>query len=212
MKLRKPPPLIWFAIFLVGVGALVFNFESNFVDPNEGLQVPVALWKVDDLKAVADEASRGDSESRLSYSEFAKIAQIDLLQNDVFQLSFSETNPFSAFTDVVSGERFILSHDADLFSRWDDIYQGGAVAALTGIDRDTSTKVFYPLIVFSPDFDTQSLEITFSIRNQSIDKRSSELLSLVPAGYKEKLLELFVAVDLVDATLIVAPVVLPSGR
>ncbi|MFM8836402.1 MAG: hypothetical protein ACKOFM_06070, partial [Actinomycetota bacterium] len=110
------------------------------------------------------------------------------------------------------GERFILSHDADLLSRWDDIYQGGAAAALTGIDRDTSTKVFYPLIVFSPDFDTQSLEITFSIRNQSIDQRSSELLSLVPSGYKEKLLELFVAVDLVDATLIVAPVVLPSGR
>lgn len=210
MNSRKPPPVIWVAVLLVGIGALVFNFESDFVDPNDGLQVPVAIWKVEDLKAVADDASTNDAESRLSYSEFAKIAQIDLLHDDVFQLTFFEINPFSAFTDVANDQRYILSHDSDLFTRWDDIYQGGAIAALTGIDRDTNSKVYYPVIVFSPDFDTQSLEITYSIRNQSSSERSSELLLLVPNGYTEKQLELFVAVDLIDATLIVAPVTIPT--
>ncbi|MFZ9515552.1 MAG: hypothetical protein ACO29P_10005, partial [Bacteroidia bacterium] len=114
---------------LAAIVVLIFmvnRFESDFVNPNDGVNAPVGIWKVEDLKSISDESSPSNQAAKLVYSENAKIAQIDVLHNDVFQLTFFEVESFSVFTNLTTDERFILSHDGDLFSRWDDIYLNGA--------------------------------------------------------------------------------------
>ena len=195
---------------LIVVIFMISRFESDFVNPNDGVKAPVGIWKVEDLKAIADEASPNSDAAQLVYSETAKLVQIDILHNDIFALTFEEIDSFSVFTDQSNDERYILAHDADLFARWDDIYTNGAAGALIGTDRDTQEKVYYPVIVFSPDFNTQSLQIVYSIRNQTDTKVSTELLKLIPKNYVAKQLQLFSSVDLVNATLIIDPVELPE--
>ena len=195
---------------LIVVIFMISRFESDFVNPNDGVKAPVGIWKVEDLKAIADEASPNSDAAQLVYSETAKIAQIDVLHDDIFAMTFEEIDSFSVFTDQSNDERYILAHDADLFARWDDIYPNGAVGALIGTDRDTQAKVYYPVIVFSPDFDTQSLQIVYSIRNQIDTEVSAELFKLIPKNFVAKQLQLFSSVDLVNATLIIDPVELPE--
>lgn len=192
-------------VFLVG------RFESDFVNPNDGTKVPVGIWKVEDLKAIADEASLNSGTAQLIYSENAKVAQVDVLHDNVFQLTFLDTESFSTFTNVNNDEKYILSHDGDLFARWDDIYVDGAIGVLVGIDRDSQEKVFYPITVFSPDFDSDSKQIVYSTRNRIDTEVSIELLKLIPSGFSKKQLQLFTSVDLVDAMLIIEPVSLPES-
>ena len=195
---------------LIVVIFMIIRFESDFTNPNDGVKAPVGIWKVEDLKAIADEASPNSDAAQLVYSETAKIVQIDVLHDDIFAMTFEEIDSFSVFTDTYSDERYILAHDADLFARWDDIYPNGAVGALIGTDRDTQEKVYYPVIVFSPDFDTQSAQIVYSVRNQTDTKVSAELIKLIPKDFVAKQLQLFSSVDLVNATLIIDPVELPE--
>ena len=195
---------------LIVVILMISRFESDFTNPNDGAKAPVGIWKVEDLKAIADEASPNSDSAQLVYSETAKIVQIDVLHDDIFAMTFEEIDSFSVFTDQSNDERYILAHDADLFARWDDIYPNGAVGALIGTDRDTQEKAYYPVIVFSPDFDTQSLQIVYSIRNQIDAEVSAELLKLIPKNFVAKQLQLFSSVDLVNATLIIDPVELPE--
>ena len=195
---------------LIVVIFMISRFERDFTNPNDGAKAPVGIWKVEDLKAIADEASPNSDAAQLVYSETAKIVQIDVLHDDIFAMTFEEIDSFSVFTDQSNDERYILAHDADLFARWDDIYPNGAVGALIGTDRDTQAKVYYPVIVFSPDFDTQSLQIVYSIRNQIDTKVSAELIKLIPKDFVAKQLQLFSSVDLVNATLIIDPVKLPE--
>ena len=195
---------------LIVVIFMIIRFESDFTNPNDGAKAPVGIWKVEDLKAIADEASPNSDAAQLVYSETAKIVQIDVLHDDIFAMTFEEIDSFSVFTDQSNDERYILAHDADLFARWDDIYMNGAFGALIGTDRDTQAKVYYPVIVFSPDFDTQSLQIVYSIRNQIDTEVSAELLKLIPKNFVAKQLQLFSSVDLVNATLIIDTVELPE--
>lgn len=195
---------------LIVVIFMISRFERDFTNPNDGAKAPVGIWKVEDLKAIADEASPNSDAAQLVYSETAKIVQIDVLHDDIFAMTFEEIDSFSIFTDQSNDERYILAHDADLFARWDDIYTNGAFGALIGTDRDTQAKVYYPVIVFSPDFDTQSLQIVYSIRNQIDTEVSAELLKLIPKNFVAKQLQLFSSVDLVNATLIIDPVELPE--
>lgn len=195
---------------LIVVIFMISRFERDFTNPNDGAKAPVGIWKVEDLKAIADEASPNSDAAQLVYSETAKIVQIDVLHDDIFAMTFEEIDSFSVFTDQSNDERYILAHDADLFARWDDIYTNGAFGALIGTDRDTQAKVYYPVIVFSPDFDTQSLQIVYSIRNQIDTEVSAELLKLIPKNFVAKQLQLFSSVDLVNATLIIDPVELPE--
>ena len=195
---------------LIVVIFMISRFESDFVNPNDGIKAPVGIWKVEDLKAIADEASPNSDSAQLVYNENAKVAQVDVLHDDVFQLAFVDIDSFSVFTDQSNDKRYILAHDADLFARWDDIYPNGAVGALIGTDRDTQEKAYYPVIVFSPDFDTQSAQIVYSVRNQTDTKVSAELIKLIPKDFVAKQLQLFMSVDLVNATLIIDPVELPE--
>ena len=195
---------------LIVVIFMISRFERDFTNPNDGAKAPVGIWKVEDLKAIADEASPNSDAAQLVYSETAKIVQIDVLHDDIFAMTFEEIDSFSVFTDQSNDERYILAHDADLFARWDDIYTNGALGALIGTDRDTQAKVYYPVIVFSPDFDTQSLQIVYSIRNQIDTEVSAELFKLIPKNFVAKQLQLFSSVDLVNATLIIDPVELPE--
>ena len=195
---------------LIVVIFMISRFESDFVNPNDGAKAPVGIWKVEDLKAIADEASPNSDSAQLVYSETAKIVQIDVLHDDIFAMTFEEIDSFSVFTDQSNDERYILAHDADLFGRWDDIYPNGAVGALIGTDRDTQEKAYYPVIVFSPDFDTQSAQIVYSVRNQTDTKVSAELIKLIPKEFVAKQLQLFMSVDLVNATLIIDPIELPE--
>ena len=195
---------------LIVVILMISRFESDFTNPNDGVKAPVGIWKVEDLKAIADEASPNSDSAQLVYSETSKIVQVDILHDDIFALTFEEIDSFSVFTDQSNDERYILAHDADLFARWDDIYPNGAVGALIGTDRDTQEKAYYPVIVFSPDFDTQSLQIVYSIRNQIDTEVSAELIKLIPKNFVAKQLQLFSSVDLVNATLIIDPVELPE--
>ena len=195
---------------LIVVIFMIIRFESDFTNPNDGAKAPVGIWKVEDLKAIADEASPNSDSAQLVYSETAKIVQIDVLHDDIFAMTFEEVDSFSVFTDQSNDERYILAHDADLFARWDDIYTNGAFGALIGTDRDTQEKVYYPVIVFSPDFDTQSAQIVYSVRNQTDTKVSAELIKLIPKDFVAKQLQLFSSVDLVNATLIIDPIELPE--
>ena len=195
---------------LIVVIFMISRFERDFTNPNDGAKAPVGIWKVEDLKAIADEASPNSDSAQLVYNEDAKVAQVDVLHDDVFQLAFVDIDSFSVFTDTSSDERYILAHDADLFARWDDIYPNGAFGALIGTDRDTQEKAYYPVIVFSPDFDTQSAQIVYSVRNQTDTKVSAELIKLIPKDFVAKQLQLFSSVDLVNATLIIDPVELPE--
>ena len=195
---------------LIVVIFMIIRFESDFTNPNDGAKAPVGIWKVEDLKAIADEASPNSDSAQLVYSETAKIVQIDVLHDDIFAMTFEEIDSFSVFTDQSNDERYILAHDADLFARWDDIYTNGAPGVLIGTDRDTQEKVYYPVIVFSPDFDTQSAQIVYSVRNQTDTKVSAELIKLIPKDFVAKQLQLFSSVDLVNATLIIDPVELPE--
>ena len=195
---------------LIVVIFMISRFESDFTNPNDGAKAPVGIWKVEDLKAIADEASPSSDAAQLVYSETAKIASVDVLHDAIFALIFEEIDSFSVFADASSNERFILAHDSDLFARWDDIYTNGALGVLIGTDRDTQEKVYYSVIVFSPDFDTQSLQIVYSIYNQIDTKVSAELLKLIPKDFVAKQLQLFSSVDLVNATLIIDPIELPE--
>ena len=205
---------VWFSVgtapVLIGLILMISRFESDFVNPNDGIKKPVGIWKVEDLKSVADDSSPNSDAAKLVYSENAKVAQIDVLHDDVFQLAFAEIDSYSVFTDATSDKRYILSHDGDLFARWDDIYTNGAAGALVGTNRDTQERVYYPVIVFSPDFDTHSSQIVYSIRNQTDNEVSAEILKSIPKDFVAKQLQLFVSVDLVNATLIIAPVGLPE--
>ena len=205
---------VWLSVGVVpAVIVVIFmisRFERDFTNPNDGAKAPVGIWKVEDLKAIADEASPNSDSAQLVYSETAKIVQIDVLHDDIFAMTFEEIDSFSVFTDTVSDERYILAHDSDLFTRWDDIYTNGAPGVLIGTDRDTQEKVYYPVIVFSPDFDTQSAQIVYSVRNQIDTKVSAELLKLIPKDFVAKQLQLFTSVDLVNATLIIDPIELPE--
>ena len=111
---------------LIVVIFMISRFESDFVNPNDGIKAPVGIWKVEDLKAIADEANPNSDAAQLVYNENAKVAQVDVLHDDVFQLAFVDIDSFSIFTDQSNDERYILAHDADLFARWDDIYTNGA--------------------------------------------------------------------------------------
>ena len=195
---------------LIVVILVISRFESDFANPNDGIKAPVGIWKVEDLKAIADEANPNSDAAQLVYNENAKVAQVDVLHDAIFALTFEEIDSFSVFADVSSNERFILAHDSDLFARWDDIYTNGAPGVLIGTDRDTQEKVYYSVIVFSPDFDTQSLQIVYSIYNQIDTKVSAELLKLIPKDFVAKQLQLFMSVDLVNATMIIDPVELPE--
>ncbi len=189
---------------------MVNRFESDFINPNDGVKAPVGIWKVEDLKAISDESSPSNQAPKLIYNENAKIAQVDPLHDDVFQLTFFEVESFSVFTNLTTDERFILAHDGDLFARWDDIYPDGANGVLVGIDRDTQEKVFYPVTVFSPDFDTTSSQIVYSIRNQMENAILTDSRERIPKDFALKQLQLFASVDLVDVILIIDPVELPE--
>jgi hypothetical protein len=189
---------------------VVSRFESDFVNPNDGVKAPVGIWKVEDLKAIAEASNPNKQVAKLVYSENAKVAQVDVLHDDVFQLTFIEVESFSAFTNPTTGERFILAHDSDLFARWDDIYLNGANGFLAGTDRDTQQKVVFPVTVFSPDFDTTSSQIVYSIRNQMENTVSTDIRKQIPKDFVSKQLQLFTSLDLVNATLIIDPVELPE--
>jgi hypothetical protein len=86
----------------------------------------------------------------------------------------------------------------------------GANGVLVGTDRDTQEKVFYSVTVFSPDFDTTSSQIVYSIRNLIENEISPDTRERIPKDFVSKQLQLFTSVDLVDATLIIDPVELPE--
>ncbi len=205
---------IWLSVVAVPALLLVIfmisRFESDFINPNDGAKAPVGIWKVEDLKAIADEANPNSGAAELVYIEIAKNAQVDVLHDDVFQLAFAEIDSFSVFTNLSNDERFVLAHDGDLFARWDDIYADGANGVLVGVDRDTQEKVYYPVTVFSPDFDTMSSQIVYSIRSQTENMVSADLAALIPKGFAAKQLQLFTSVDLVNATMIIDAVALPE--
>ena len=210
MKIRRIRFRVVLLLGLASVGYSVVKFESNFKNPNDGVEIPFGIWKVEDLRAVANEGKSQNASVKLVYNEVAELAQVDVLHDDIFQLVFSSIETFSAFTNETTEHRFIFAHDGDFFSKWDDIYKNGAVGALIGTDRDTKQKVFYKLIIFSPDFDTQALEISYSVRNQLSTEHSTDLVSQIPNGFLQKSLVINGSVDLINATLIVGPIEIPE--
>ena len=83
---------------------MVNRFESDFVNPNDGVNAPVGIWKVEDLKSISDESSPSNQAAKLVYSENAKIAQIDVLQNDLSTLCTLVMVPFRRYTSSAEGE------------------------------------------------------------------------------------------------------------
>ncbi len=183
----------------------IFWAERNFDNPTNLVQTPVGYWRVSDIKKLFDGQQKNSTGSEIKVSLTAQIAGVDYLDNGVFLMFMSGLSSFSTLTKVGSEEEMFFSHQGDLFDKWDDIYVGGAKALLVAINADTLKPEVYPIVIYTPDFDSGQSELVVYVRALGPDESAEQLFNLYPTKLPVTNLKLFESFNISSVVLLVEP-------
>ena len=192
-------------LLTVVTSSFIFWAERNFDNPTSHVQTPVGYWRVSDIKKLFDGQQKNSTGSEIKVSLTAQIAGVDYLDNGVYLMYMSGLSSFSTLTKVGSGEEMFFSHQGDLFDKWDDIYVGGAKALLVAINADTLKPEVYPIVIYTPDFDSGQSELAVYLRALRPDESAEQLFKLYPTKLPVTNLKLFESFNLSSAVLLVEP-------
>jgi len=185
--------------------SFIFWAERNFDNPTSLVQTPVGYWRVSDIKKLFDGQQKNSTGSEIKVSLTAQIAGVDYLDNGVFLMFMSGLSSFSTLTKVGSEEEMFFSHQGDLFDKWDDIYVGGAKALLVAINADTLKPEVYPIVIYTPDFDSGQSQLVVYVRALGPDESAEQLFNLYPTKLPVTNLKLFDSFNFSSAVLLVEP-------
>ena len=192
------------SLLLITSGVIVWA-ENNFDNPTGQTQTPIGYWRVSDIKKLFDGQRKDSAASEIEISLTSGVVGIDYLENGKFQMFMSDLSSFSTLTKVGTDEQMYFSHQGDLFDRWDDIYVGGAKALIVATNAETGNSEVYPVVVYSPDFDSGTSELVFFVRPLRDDESAEKLINLYQPKFPVVNLKLFESINLVSVELWVEP-------
>ena len=183
----------------------IFWAEKNFDNPTSQTQTPIGYWRVSDIKKLFDGQQKNSSSSEIKISLTAGVAGIDYTANGTFNMFMSGLSSFSTLTKVGSDELMYFSHQGDLFDRWDDIYVGGSKALIVANNADSGKSEVYPVVVYTPDFDSGSGDLVFFVRRLRDDESAENLINLYQPKFPLAILKYEESFNLVNVELWVEP-------
>jgi len=192
------------SLLLITSGVIVWA-ENNFDNPTGQTQTPIGYWRVSDIKKLFDGQRKDSTPSEIKISLTSGVVGIDYLENGTFQMFMSDLSSFSTLTKVGTDEQMYFSHQGDLFDRWDDIYVGGSKALIVGTNAETGNSEVYPVVVYTPDFDSGTSELVFFVRLLRDDESAEKLINLYQPKFPVVNLKLFESINLVSVELWVEP-------
>jgi len=192
------------SLLLITSGVIVWA-ENNFDNPTGQTQTPIGYWRVSDVKKLFDGQRKDSVASEIKISLTSGVVGIDYLDNGIFQMFMSDLSSFSTLTKVGSDEQMFFSHQGDLFERWDDIYVGGAKALIVATNAESGNSEVYPVVVYTPDFDSGTSELVFFVRLLRDDESAEKLMNLYQPKFPVVNLKLFESINLVSVELWVEP-------
>ena len=185
------------------LASLVFRFEDNFVNPTNGVKVPVGYWRLTDLPKLVSDEKKVFLEQGIQIRIEAQSIGIDYSSNGVYQVFLSGVSSFSTLRVLDSSEDIFFAHQGDLYSQWDELFVGGASALIFGMDPETQELLQYPCIIYSPDFSSDDRELMFYLRIPDQDESFVELFRHADLKMKVADLKLFESYNLASGGLIV---------
>lgn len=185
------------------LASLVFRFEDNFVNPTNGVKVPVGYWRLTDLPKLVSDEKKAFLEQGIQIRIEAQSIGIDYSSNGVYQVFLSGVSSFSTLRVLDSSEDIFFAHQGDLYSQWDELFVGGASALIFGMDPETQELLQYPCIIYSPDFSSDDRELMFYLRIPDQDESFVELFRHADLKMKVADLKLFESYNLASGGLIV---------
>jgi len=183
----------------------IFWAEENFDNPTSQTQTPIGYWRVSDIKKLFDGQQKNSSSSEIKISLTAGVVEVDYTVNGTFNMFMSGLSSFSTLTEVGSDEQMYFSHQGDLFNRWDDIYVGGSKALIVATNADSGKSEVYPVVVYTPDFDSGSNELVFFVRRLRDDESAEKLINLYQPKFPLAILKYEESFNLVNVELWVEP-------
>lgn len=186
-------------------GGFVVWAENNFDNPTGQIQTPIGYWRVSDIKKLFDSQQKDSAASEIKISLTSGVVGIDYLENGIFQMFMGSLSSFSTLTKVGSDEQMFFSHQGDLFDRWDDIYVGGSKALIVAVNAESGDSEVYPVVVYTPDFDSGTSELVFFVRLLRDDESAEKLMNLYQPKIPVVDLKLFDSINLVTVELLVEP-------
>ena len=183
----------------------IFWAEKNFDNPTKQTQTPIGYWRVSDIKKLFDGQQKNSSSSEIKISLTAGVVGIDYTANGTFNMFMSGLSSFSKLTKVGSDEQMYFSHQGDLFDRWDDIYVGGSKALIVATNADSGKSEVYPVVVYTPDFDSGSGDLVFFVRRLRDDESAEKLINLYQPKFPLAILKYEESFNLVNVELWVEP-------
>ena len=190
---------------LLITSGVIFWAENNFDNPTGQTQTPIGYWRVSEIKKLFDGQQKDLAESEIKISLTSGIVGIDYLENGIFQMFMSDLSSFSTLTKIGSDEQIFFSHQGDLFDRWDDIYVGGSKALIVAVNAESGNSEVYPVVVYTPDFDSGTSELVFFVRLLRDDESAEKLINLYQPKFPVVNLKLFESINLVSVELWVEP-------
>ena len=191
-------------LLLITSGGIVWA-ENNFDNPTGQTQTPIGYWRVSDIKKLFDGQQKGSDASEIKISLTAGMAGMDYTVNGVFNMFMTDLSSFSTLTKVGTDEQMFFSHQGDLFDRWDDVYVGGAKSLIVATNAVTGNSEVYPVVVYSPDFDSGTSELVFFVRLLRDDESAEKLINFYQPKFPVVNLKLFESINLVSVELWVEP-------
>ena len=185
------------------LASLVFRFEDNFVNPTNGVKVPVGYWRLTDLPKLVSDEKKAFLEQGIQIRIEAQSIGIDYSSNGVYQVFLSGVSSFSTLRVLDSSEDIFFAHQGDLYSQWDELFVGGASALIFGMDPETQELLQYPCIIYSPEFSSDDRELMFYLRIPDQDESFVELFRHADLKMKVADLKLFESYNLASGGLIV---------
>ncbi len=192
------------SLLLITSGGILWA-EENFDNPTSQTQTPIGYWRVSDIKKLFDGQQKNSGSSEIKISLTAGVAGIDYLDNGIFLMFMSDLSSFSTLTKVGSDEQMYFSHQGDLFDRWDDIYVGGSKALVVATNADSGKSEVYPVVVYTPDFDSGSSELVFFVRRLRDDESVEKLIDIYQPKFPLAILKYEESFNLVNVELWVEP-------
>ena len=202
MKRILPAGVISLLLVTSGV---IFWAENNFDNPTGQTQTPIGYWRVSDIKKLFDGQQEDLTASEIKISLTSGVVGIDYLHNGIFQMFMSSLSSFSTLTKVDSDEQMYFSHQGDLFDRWDDIYVGGSKALIVAVNAESGNSEVYPVVVYTPNFDSESSELVFFVRRLRDDESAEKLINLYQPKFPLAILKYEESFNLVNVELWVEP-------
>ena len=183
----------------------IFWAEKNFDNPTNQTQTPIGYWRVSDIKKLFDGQQKNSSSSEIKILLTAGVVGIDYTANGTFNMFMSGLSSFSTLSKVGSDEQMYFSHQGDLFDRWDDIYVGGSKALIVATNADSGKSEVYPVVVYTPDFDSGSGDLVFFVRRLRDDESAEKLINLYQPKFPLAILKYEESFNLVNVELWVEP-------